>query len=48
MNPYFDPEVETASPEKLREIQLRKLKKLLEVVSSRIIPSIRKNFRSMG
>lgn len=35
MNPYFDPEAETASPEKLREIQFRKLKKLLEVVSSR-------------
>jgi phenylacetate-coenzyme A ligase PaaK-like adenylate-forming protein len=34
INPYFDPEAETASPEKLREIQFRKLRKLLEVLFS--------------
>jgi phenylacetate-CoA ligase len=47
MNPYFDPEVETASPERLREIQLRKLKKLLEVVSNSN-PFYQKKFQDHG
>ncbi|MGD9031838.1 MAG: AMP-binding protein [Desulfobacteraceae bacterium] len=47
MAPYFDPEVETASPEKLREIQFRKLKKLLEVVSNSN-PFYQKKFQKHG
>jgi phenylacetate-CoA ligase len=47
MNPYFDPEVETASPDMLREIQFLKLKKLLEVVSSSN-PFYQKKFQKHG
>jgi phenylacetate-CoA ligase len=47
MRPYFDPDVETASPDMLREIQFRKLKKLLEVVSSSN-PFYQKKFQRHG